>query len=112
MRTPGLWKVNKFDPYETKLLTVFGGDETESRGPSKVCDTLNEADAHLIAAAPDLLEVARLSLGLVEMSEKDIEATICDAARKQLLQLALDHFKLQIRNAILKAHGQAEWKES
>ncbi len=44
------------------LVTVFGGDDTPSRGPSIVADVRDSTglpNATLIAAAPDLLKIAK-----------------------------------------------------
>lgn len=62
--TPGPWKLGKpfgiLDPKKQWVgepcFTIFGNDETDSKGPSAICGAL-ETNAHLIAAAPEMLTV-------------------------------------------------------
>lgn len=62
--TPGPWRVHDRGPSPVHGVinpnfarwVIFAGDETESRGPSSICDQSIEADAYLIAGGPDMLQ--------------------------------------------------------
>lgn len=64
MSTKGPWKLGDKIPFgpegKTPIYTIFGNDSTISNGPSVVVDCVNEDDANLIAAAPDLLQTLEI----------------------------------------------------
>lgn len=74
---PGPWKIgeNISGSIDHKIFGIFANDETESNGPSSIC-TCNEADATLIAAAPELLKIAIAYRNLLKtMAHTDGEVT-------------------------------------
>ncbi len=97
--TPGPWEVMKGDV----AFAVKSGDEYVVRGGCGCCNGFDdsideEADAHLIAAAPDLLEALQKVdelLGYVE-HYNNFDARILDKCQDR------------IRDAIAKALGQRE----
>ena len=52
--TPGPWRVKIYKPYRTEAIIV--NDDGEIASVDLACMPGAEADAHLIAAAPDMLE--------------------------------------------------------
>ena len=73
VHTPGPWKVSRrFDIYEDTQTPGVGGTFVGStRGNWPLPEHINkrcEADARLIAAAPDLLEACRLVLDAIEQA--------------------------------------------
>ena len=57
--TPGPWRVNRVGPYEEYWVT----NDHYDAGPARI--VMKEADARLIAAAPELYEALERTNGLV-----------------------------------------------
>jgi hypothetical protein len=91
--TPGPWEVDRY--YWTLQRRLFGDDEPEVQIIGRISETEDderEANARLIAAAPELLENAQAALAALEQPKTypaDIEAA-----------------KAFLRSAIAKATGQ------
>ena len=75
MHTKGPWKVHNIDG--SFIVASGNPDESDYEG---VCQTYNEANARLIAAAPELLEALEFALGTCNDSET--RQVITEAIRK------------------------------
>jgi hypothetical protein len=64
--TPGPWNWEKHWEEHTLGFDVFHGDDSSNERDRFVARTDNQANARLIAAAPDLLVAAELAAGLVD----------------------------------------------
>lgn len=67
---------------------------------------LNEKNANLIAAAPELLESLKECLEYLNAADADIQATIIEANQKILLLGALNLLRLKAERVIAKAEGK------
>lgn len=86
--TPGPWQVYK-DQILGRVIKYFVVYSKTGEQPIVIGDVSNEADARLIAAAPELLEACEAALGLADaMSEGDLYD--------------------QLKAAIAKAKGEAQ----
>lgn len=90
--TKGPWIIRRSGsgkPYQVE--TVDGVGITQWRGISRPASKEGEANAHLIAAAPDLLEALEACVGLVTISYHESAGEIAD----------------KVYAAIAKARGEA-----
>ena len=98
--TPGPWFIDGMgnDPH---CLAITAGDQIdgpEFQREDKIAEVHTESDARLIAAAPDLLEVARETIAAYE--------TMRDGEPTGHLWPDPSHI-VKARNAIAKAEGRA-----
>lgn len=61
--TPGPWQVRTLENFGFNVVHYVGGDKFNI---ARVAKAGNEADASLIAAAPDLLEALKGAIGALE----------------------------------------------
>lgn len=95
--TPGHWKVTSDSPAGTgsfaRVMTAYDS-KPGFYGPHGICDVISPnttEDAHLIAAAPELLEALRDCIALYDgRDDEDVPGYIMDA-----------------REAIAKAEGKS-----
>ena len=112
--TPGPWTVEEYGDDETPTLVIHKDSESRicfmatpgSHGdPAKI-----EADAYLIAAAPDLLEAARL------LEDAELDRDACPECEGEGEPEAcgtcfptFDDARIKRRRAIAKATGDADY---
>ena len=90
--TPGPWRYSKA---HKDVISMCGGIKKDV-----ICEIVNEANARLIAAAPDLLEAAQLALQIAESWIHDqLDGT-------SSIDGALLHLD-PVRAAIARARGEA-----
>ncbi len=103
--TSGPWIENTGEKYEDGTPTPIRVDAPMDSTPGPVCNLYtnfsreqNEANAHLIAAAPELLEVCK---ALLEASQEPaIGPALCEAYIEGIMELTP-----QLQSAIAKAKG-------
>lgn len=113
--TPGPWSVAKYDKESpsvavgTPIATTWADHFVIGRPMDDSLYNLEreEADAHLIAASPLLLESARLSLELLDAIVTTDEP---DISFRELKEILNDHgIRSMLRLAVKRAQGQ--WLE-
>jgi hypothetical protein len=58
--TPGPWKVKTYNHVQSlKRPEIYGPSHPDGGEYAPICSVANEADARLIGAAPDMLEILR-----------------------------------------------------
>lgn len=100
--TPGPWVLGEPYGFNGEIRSVFACDETKEIGPTSIACAL-EADARLIAAAPELLEVALLARGMVA----GIKDGLRNADKELMMETVkrLNDWERQINEAIAKAQA-------
>jgi hypothetical protein len=100
--TPGPWKVVANGPHWNNEAITNYEIQYGDIGECIVDHVYEEADTHLIAAAPDMLEALELSLWLKDlwMMPEDIEE--CHLGEAQ----AMSQLYTAIVNAVAKAKGE------
>jgi hypothetical protein len=88
--TPGPWRVKIYKPYRSEAIIV--NDDGEIASVDLACMPGAEEDAHLIAAAPDMLEALEAAIG----DQEDFEDGRLSG-----------NTVATIRTAIKKARGQS-----
>jgi hypothetical protein len=78
--TPGPWTVRFYERHETAVIKTADGDEVATVDVKCMPDA--SADAHLIAAAPDLLAALELLLPYLEDCRMHKEAAAAIAKAK------------------------------
>jgi len=68
--TPGPWRINGNNMFrwivaDSEVFTHSDDVNRSAYGGNMVCESVHEANAHLIAAAPDLLEACKVALGII-----------------------------------------------
>lgn len=126
--TPGPWMVHKFRPDETGVSILAASRESHVGwffvavvgGGMKKFTPVETANAHLIAAAPDLLLAARLGLQQIEQERELFLESQCrhfpndggpdvsslDDQMKEELRLIDERLSI-VRTAIAKAEGRS-----
>lgn len=72
--TPGPWEVGDVDDFTEQFEVIQSGSKRRSFGhvvQRTICDGCSEADAKLIAKAPELLEVLEYFIPLIESEQDD-----------------------------------------
>lgn len=91
------------------LVSLFAGDETESRGPTRLGDLIDNEDlanARLIAVAPELLETAKAYLILLEGVQ--VNPKLEDLRKRFFAHGILSSLTQSIRRKIAKAEGNED----
>ena len=68
--TPGPWRINgnnmlRWIVADSEVFTHSDDVNRSAYGGNMVCESVYEANTHLIAAAPDLLEACKVALGII-----------------------------------------------
>lgn len=87
--TPGPWELRYTDSYEYKVYagSIVSDDFARIATASDLFDDNGEANARLIAAAPDLLYVAELVVSWLD--EEEGAHALCDKARAAIAKATL-----------------------
>jgi len=98
--TPRPWKVGKgsFVIADSPAPGIHGSNMIEHYGGHLICESVSEANAHLIAAAPDLLEALEKCLYIIG-HPKDEPETLWRTDDE------INDAYMQARAAIAKAKG-------
>lgn len=97
--TPGPWHLTTYAPTTLDQVTYYGVGAPNSR--TTIAGPLNEADARLIAAAPELLEA------LIDLTER-LASYLKPAPHETYIPNYEPLVLRQARTAIAKATGGAE----
>ena len=96
--TPGPWKVVPYDGEAFNIITHIAGELSIIRADDGPVDLYGiEADARLIAAAPDLLKACEVAYDAINFSPHDV---LLNSREERALEL--------IETAIGKAEGENE----
>ena len=72
--TPGPWEVGDVDDFTEQFEVIQSGSKRQCFGcvvQRTICDGCSEADARLVAKAPELLEVLEYFIPLIESEQDD-----------------------------------------
>lgn len=112
--TPGPWNQLFQEPnnqIKNKTWTLCGPPSLKPT-PILIAGIYNsvpsEANARLIAAAPELFNCTKEALKMVQIWRSDIETAIIDAQDKQFAMTIIDIIEAKCLAAISKAEGRTE----
>jgi hypothetical protein len=105
--TPGRWS-----GHNNGFKIWIKSDEVDGEFVADLSDQTDKgkawADAHLIAAAPDLLYQLIIAREFIKATKKDWQDTVMAADSKQALQDAVNRLLENVDLAIAKAEGRDE----
>lgn len=73
--TPGPWRVKRWSAYESGVVAPVNGQDSD------VCGYALHANAHLIAAAPDLFEALEIALPALAFLQEREGSSLADQLR-------------------------------
>lgn len=113
--TPGPWTVETqpsdsggtyITGHVTSPLHTYAGNRARFTRPESITspDTMTKADAHLIAAAPEMYEALKHAIGILE--NMDVDA-LGESGTSEDSWLLRDEYLHHFRAAIAKAEGRS-----